>query len=170
MVALPDPDVPEVIVIQDGTLPTVQLHAAVIPVNAIDPVPAALSSEAAAGVTAASMQGFAACVTVKLLPATVNVAVRSAPGLAVALTLRVTLPVPDVDMLIHAGMPVTLQVQELGAVTVTVDVPATDVNARLEGEIVGAGMHGSAAWLTLRVRPAMVTVALRNAPGFACTV
>lgn len=166
--ALPAPE--EVIVIHEGTPPTVQLHEAVTPVSAIEPVPAALSSETPLGVTTASMQGFAACVTVKLLPATVKVAVRSTPGLAAALTLRVRLPVPEVDMLIHAGIPVTLQVQELGAVTVTVDVPGAAVNVRLDGEIVGAGMHGSAAWLTLRVRPAMVTVALRAVPGFTWTV
>jgi hypothetical protein len=167
MVALPEPEVPEVIVIHEGTPVTVQLQEEVMPVNAIDPVPAALSSATSPGVTTASLQGFAACVTVKLLPATVKVAVRSAPGLAAALTLRVLLPVPVVVMLIQVGMPVTLQVQELGAVTATVDVPAADVNVRLDGEIVGAGKHGSAAWLTLSVRPAIVIVALRAVPGFA---
>jgi hypothetical protein len=169
MVALPDPDVPDVIVTHDGAPLAVQLQDADTLSDAV-PVPARLSTETLDGLKTAPRQGFAAWVAVKLLPATAKVAARSAPGFAGAVTLSVALPVPAVAMVIHAGVPVTLHVQALGAVIETVEVLPPDVYVPLAGEIVGAGMHGLPDWLTESGWPPMLIVALRGAPGFEATV
>jgi hypothetical protein len=169
MVALPAPEIADVIVIQEGVPVTVHEQAACA-VSTIDPVPEPLGSEALAGDNVASAHAFAACVTVKLLPATVKVALRSGPVLAAAVTLSVVLPVPASGIVIQEGLPTTGQEHVAGAVTATVEVPAFTVKVRLAGEIVGAGTHGLADWLTVRLRLAMLRVALRAAAvGFAAT-
>jgi hypothetical protein len=82
------------------------------------------------------------------------------------------LPVPDdgVVSAIHAGSEDTVQGHPAGAVTVTLPVPVTPavaLNASDVGEIVGAGKHTAAAWLTAKLLAAMVSVALRAPALFA---
>ena len=162
----PVPDVPDVKVIHGGALTTVQLHDASTPPSTMAPVPAVFGTFTLEGVSVAPKHGLAAWVAVKALPATVNGALRSAPVFAAAVTPNEVLPTPEVVIVIHAGLLVTVHVQPEGAVTETVDVPPPGANDALAGEIVGVGMQGSPAWLNCSVLPPMTTVALRGTPVF----
>ncbi len=115
------PDEPEVTVIQDGAPETLQVQAAPA-LSVTVPLPEAFEYDALVGDNAAPMHGLAAWVTVRLLPATENAALRSAPAFDAAVTFRVALPVPEVDMAIQAGLPLTVHVHADGAVTETVEV------------------------------------------------
>jgi len=81
------------------------------------------------------------------------------------------LPLPDVIalMLIHVALLVAVQAQKVGAVTVTLPVIPADVTVADAAEIDGA--HTAAAWLTVNVLPAIVSVPVRDvAPVFAETL
>lgn len=121
---LPNPDCGEVTVSHaGGELVTLQVQVPEGLLNVTVPLPAALETEALAGARTAPTHGFASWVTVKLVPATVNVALRSTPGFAAAVRLSIALPVPAVATVIHAGTPVTLHVHALGAVIEVEFVP-----------------------------------------------
>ena len=80
------------------------------------------------------------------------------------------MPLPDVIalMLIHVALLVAVQAQKVGAVTVTLPVIPADVTVADAAEIDGA--HTAAAWLTVNVLPAIVSVPVRDAaPVFAAT-
>jgi hypothetical protein len=79
----------------------------------------------------------AACVTVKVWPATVTVPVRSAPAFAATATLTVPfpVPVPPLATVSHAALLVALQAQVLPAVTPTLAVSPAAGELRFAGEI-----------------------------------
>ena len=121
------------------------------------------------GVTVAPRQGFAACVTVYVLLAIVSVALRSAPAFEPTETATLALPEPELTLVIQLGLPLTVHAQPAGAVIVTVLLPPECEKACPVELIVGAGKQGLAAWLTARLRPAIVSVALRAPAVFALT-
>src|SRR5512132_978966 len=99
-------------------------------------------------------------------------ALRSAVvGFAATVKVTVALPLPEEgEGVAHEGAPTTLHAQPAAAVTETVVVPLVAATVRLAGEMVGGvATHGLAAWLTVRVRLAMVSVALRALPELAAT-
>jgi hypothetical protein len=114
--------------------------------------------------------GAPACVTVKLLPPMVSVAVRAVVvGFAVKLYVTDPLPVPPVLTVSHAALLLVLHAHPAVAVTVTVPVPAVAATLAEVPEIVGA--HGVPACVTVKVAPAIVNVPVRLVvPAFAATV
>jgi hypothetical protein len=164
---LPKPDDGVLIVTHAGVALAFHVHDPEGLLNVTVALPAELGTEALAGERVAPMQRFAPWVTVKLVPATLKVAVRPAPGFADAVRLSVALPVPDVATVIQSGFPVTNHVHDPGAVIEVEFVPPPGTKVRLACETVGAGMHGSPAWVTVSGLPAIPMIALRAAPVFA---
>ena len=79
------------------------------------------------------------------------------------------LPVAPALIVIHAALLVAVHAQPLPAVTVTVPVLATSDTLAEVGEIVG--VHGAAAWFTVKVLPPIATVPVRAVVvGFAATL
>jgi hypothetical protein len=112
--------------------------------------------------------------TVYVCPAMVSVPVRAAPVFAVMLNPTDPLPLPlapDV-MLIHEALLVAVHVQPLVVETVTgPPAPAVAATDSLAGVIEYAHeVDVAAAWLTVNVSPAMVSVPVRAAPVFAVTL
>src|SRR5688500_11325360 len=101
----------------------------------------------------------------------VSVPVRAAPVFAVTLKLTAPLPLPlaPAVMLIHEALLVVVHAQPLAVDTVTgAPTPAVAATDSLVGAIENAHVAGAgAAWLTVNVSPAMVTVPVRGAPVFA---
>jgi hypothetical protein len=101
--------------------------------------------------------------TVKVAPAIVKVPLRAAVVVfAAALMPTVPLPLPlapDVT-LNHVSLLAAVHGQPVPAVTLTVPVPPAAVIAWLVGLI--AYVHAAAAWLTVKVAPAIVKVPLRE--------
>jgi hypothetical protein len=105
--------------------------------------------------------GAPACVTVKLLPPMVSVAVRAVVvGFAVKLYVTDPFPVPPVLTVSHAALLLVLHAHPVTAVTVTVPVPAVAATLAEVPEIVGA--HGAPACVTVKVLPPIVTVPVRD--------
>ena len=105
-----------------------------------------------------------ACVTVKICPAMVTVPVRAVPELAAMLSVTVPLPVPllPLVMVIHGALLVAVQPQAAPVVTLTLAGPPPAGALKLVG--LSVYVHGAAAWLTVKVSPAMVTVPVRAVP------
>ena len=81
------------------------------------------------------------------------------------------MPLPDVIALtlIQVALLVAVQAQKVAAVTMTVPVIPADVTVADAGEIDGA--QTAAAWLTVKVLPPIVSVAVRDVvPVFAETL
>ena len=79
------------------------------------------------------------------------------------------LPVPTAVMVSHVALLVAVQLQKVGAVTVTVPVIPAEVALADAREIVGT--HGAAACVTVKVFPPIVSVPVRGvAAAFAATV
>ena len=81
------------------------------------------------------------------------------------------MPLPDVTalMLIHVALLVAVHAQKVAAVTATVPVIPADVTVADACEIDGA--QAAAAWLTVNVLPAIVSVPVRDVvPVFAETL
>jgi hypothetical protein len=138
---LPEPDAPAVIVTHPALLAAVHEQPAVV-VTATVPEPPAAAKDWLAG-EILNAQLAPACVTVNVLPATVNVPVRGVVAVvAAAVKLTDPLPVPLAPALIvsHATLLVADHAHPAPAVTPTVPLPpaaATDCDT---GEIKGA--HG----------------------------
>lgn len=104
-------------------------------------------------------------------PPIVTVALRSAPEFGATLKAMVPLPLPVAGevIVIHGASAVAVQLHPGSeAVIDTVPLPPAAVKAWLVGEI--ENVHGAAAWLTVNVCPAIVTVPLRAAPVVAATL
>jgi hypothetical protein len=158
-----------VIVSQSGLF-ELAVHAQVAPaVTATDPLPPV--AEIVWLVGAMPNVHGAACPTVSVWPPMVTVPVRAAPGLAAAVTRTVPLPVPDdpaVTVIQSVLFEVAVQAQPAVVVTFVVASPpaagmSTDVGER-------ANAHGAAPCVTVKVRPAMLAVPVRAAPGLPATL
>jgi hypothetical protein len=163
------PEAPEVTVIHEGTPLTVHVQAPGA-LTAMLPVSALRECDALVGASVAPAHCPASCVTLKLFPATVNVALRAAPTFAAAVRASVPLPVPEEAIVTQVGLPVTVHGHDEGAVTLTVALPPLPVKAWLDGEIVGAGTQALPAWLTASDLVAIETLAPRAAALFDATV
>ena len=96
------------------------------------------------------------------------VAVRAAPVLAATVNATVPFPLPlapDVTV-IHDAAGIAVQAHDDAAVTVTVPFPPPAAIFALVGAMLT--VH-ACAWLTVKVWPPMVSVALRPAPVLAAT-
>jgi hypothetical protein len=159
-VPLPEPVAPLVTVIHAALLAAVHGQPVGI-VTSLLPVPAAAVKDWLAGEIDA-VQLAAACVTVKLAPAIVSVPVRlDAAGFAA--TSNVTEPLPDPVAppvsVIHAALLAAVHAQPVAAVTLLAPLPAAAVKDWLAGEI--DGEQAAAAWVTVKVAPAIVSVPVR---------
>ncbi len=166
---LPDPVAPPVMVIHDALLDAVQPQP-VAAVTLLLPLPAAAVNDWLVGEIDGEHEA-AACVTVNVAPAIVNVPVRLEAAVLAA-TLNATVPSPDPDAppvtVIQAALLVAVHAQPVAAVTVLLPVPADAANAWPVGEI--EGEHEAAACVTVNVAPAMVSVPVRvDATVFAAT-
>jgi hypothetical protein len=169
-VTVPSP-VPEagLTVIQEAPLDAVQSQPAVAVTATLD-VPAPAATESVVG-AAENEHAVPAWVTVMVWPATVAVPVR-ALALELAATLSVTAPspLPEAGLtVIHDALLVAVQAQPPGAVTATLEVPASAST----DSVVGAAenVHARPAWVIVTVCPATVTVPVRAlVSGLAATV
>ena len=115
----------------------------------------------------------AAWLTGNAWPAIVSVADRAPPVFASTVSSTVPLPLPlplPLVKVIHDGSPVVDQPQPLAVETATDVGPPPAGAAWLVGFNVYVQLGAAAAWLTVNARPATVSVAVRAAPVFACTV
>jgi hypothetical protein len=99
----------------------------------------------------------------------VRVPVRAPPVFAAALKPTVPVPVPATPdvMLSHGALLVAVHAHALVVVTDTVPVPPSTGILWLVGAIEYVQGAINAAWLTVKVWPAIVMVPLRAAPVFA---
>ena len=96
------------------------------------------------------------------MPATVRVPLRAGPGFAATPTLTVPLPIPPpLTIVSHGAFDVAVHAQF--AVTLIVVVFASAPSATDAGAIAKLHVGAGAAWLTVKVWPAIVTVPLRAA-------
>jgi hypothetical protein len=154
---LPEPLAPAVTVIQAALLIAVQLHpVGAVTVTIVGPPLDVTACDAGAIV---SVQATPAWLTVKVLPAIVSVPVR---GFAVVLAAVVkdAVPLPDpvapAVTVIHAALLTVVQLHPVGAVTFTLLDPPPAVTDCDVGEIVS--LQAAAAWVTVKVLPAIVSV------------
>ena len=102
------------------------------------------------------------CVTVKIVPAIVNVPVRTVVPVFGA-TVKATLPEADPDapemMVIHSALLLAVHAQFRPAVTVLIPVPPPPPNVWLVGDTLYEQL--APACVTVNVAPAMVSVPLR---------
>ena len=122
---LPDPVAPAVTVIHEALLEAVQAQP-VAAVTVLLPLPATAVKDCVAGEIDGE-QDAAACVTVNVAPAIVNVPVRDDTALFAA-TLKATVPfpvplAPPVTM-IHGALLLAVQVQPAATLTLLLPVPA----------------------------------------------
>jgi hypothetical protein len=110
----------------------------------------------------------APCVTVTVRPATVKVPVRAPP--VFALTVNPIEPDPERVPVATIQLTELLAFQLQLAVVVTLTVPVLPAAAavKLVGDTLK--LHGEAAWLTVKVRPAIVSVPVRAPDWFGATV
>src|SRR5439155_1610012 len=131
-----------------------------VTVSVPEPQPTATACDAGDSV---EVHGTPACVTVKVLPATVSVPVRDVPAVFAAM-LNVTLPLPvpaaPVATVIHASLLTAVHAHPVGAVTVVLPVPPPATTDWLVGEIVS--VHVTPAWVTVALLPPAVIVPLRD--------
>jgi hypothetical protein len=138
------------------------VHAHVEPVvTVIVPLPPLGAAVTSSGDTENEHVGLGSNTT-KLLPATVSVAVRADPEVLAA-AVKLTKPVPvrlvPFEIVTHVAPLDALHVHPALVVTVMLPVPPDARSARLAGEI--ANEQVRAAWLTVKVLPATVTVPVR---------
>jgi hypothetical protein len=111
-------------------------------------------------------------VRTKLWPAIVRVAVLARVVVfasAVNLTLPEPLPEAPLVIVTHDALLVDDQLQPVPVVTVTVPLPPVPGNVWLAGEI--ANEQDPAAWVKVKVRPAIVSVPEREVvSGFAAAL
>jgi hypothetical protein len=125
------------------------VHALPAVVNAIDPAVACAGTVTVEEVSE-SVQEPAACVTVKVLVATVMVAVRAEKEFGVAYSERFPLPLEltELDGVSHTGTFVRFQLHPEGKTTETFWRPPAC--AKFTEERVKTGsVHDPAAWLTV---------------------
>ncbi len=162
-VALPLPVTPDVMVIQEALLVAVQLQpVAVVTVLLFELAPAPGVSDV--GETVKVQGGGApAWVTVTVCPAMVSVPVREDVAVLAAIenaTAPFPLPpAPDV-MVSHAALLVAVQLQPASVVTAVLLELAAAPGVNVIGETVN--VHGTPAWVTVTVWPAMVSVPVRG--------
>ncbi len=162
-VPLPLPVTPDVMVIQEALLVAVQLQpVAVVTVLLLELAPAPGVSDA--GETAKLQgDGAPAWVTVTVCPAMVSVPVRGDVAVLAAIenaTAPFPLPLaPDV-MVSHAALLVAAQLQPASVVTVLLLELAAAPGLSDVGKTVN--VHGTPAWVTVTVWPAMVSVPVRG--------
>jgi hypothetical protein len=141
-VPLPLPVAPAEMVTHPALLVAVQAHPALVVTSTVPDPPAAANDWLAAEILKA--QAAPACVTVNVLPATVNVPVRgvvAVVGAAVKLTDPLPVPLAPALMVNHAALLVADQLHPAPAVTPTLPLPPAAVNDCETGEIAGA--HGA---------------------------
>ena len=103
-------------------------------------------------------------------PAIVSVPVRAAPAFAATEndTAPSPVPAPPPVIVIHAAFDVAVHPQVwMFAITPTPPLPPAAANPALRDA--SASSHGTAAWSTVNVRPAIVIVPLRASPALAAT-
>jgi hypothetical protein len=139
----------------------VQAHPAVV-VIVTDPAPPAAATAWLAGLIE-NTQGAAACVTVKICPPTVIVPMRAVVvGFAAAVKLTVPEPVPlALVSESHAALSLAAHAQPAAVVIVTDPVPPAAATESLSRLI--ENVHSAAAWVTVKVCPAIVSVPVRTA-------
>jgi hypothetical protein len=141
-VPLPLPVAPAEIVTQPALLAAVHAQPAVVVTSTV-PDPPAAANDWLAG-DRLNEQAAPACVTVNVLPATVNVPVRWVVAV-VAATVKPTdpvpVPLPPAVMVSHPALLVADQPHPAPAVTPTLPLPPAAANDRDTGEIAGA--HGA---------------------------
>src|SRR4051794_30645245 len=160
-VPLPVPLAPAVIVTQPALLADVHEQPAVV-VTATLPEPPAAAKFCDAG-ERLNAQLAAASVTVKVWPATVNVADRAAVvvfAAAVNVTVPPPVPVAPVAMTTHPALLDAVHAQPALVVTVTVPDPPAAAKDWLAGEMLKA--HPAPACVTVKVLPATVKVPVRG--------
>jgi hypothetical protein len=112
--------------------------------------------------------------TVNVCPAIVAVPLRAAPVFAAAdtVTLPLPVPLPPPATVSQGAFAVAVQAHVAAeAVTATVPVPPSAGMPALAGAIVKVhGGGGAAAWFTVNVWPAIVSVPLRAGPVLAATL
>ena len=157
----PDPPGPDVMVSHDVEVAAV--HEQPVSVSTLTvPLVAAAGTEAVTG-EMAKLQAWPAWVTVKVWPAIVIVPVRLAVvGFAVTLyaTWPLPLPLPPPLTVIHAAPLVAVHAQPEPDVTPTVAEPAPDPSVAPTDESVK--VQEAASCVTVKVRPAIVTVPVRG--------
>ena len=168
-VPLPDPVAPLVTVIQETLLPAAQLQP-VAAVTVLLPVPPAAGSDWLVG-EIDGVHPAASCVTVNVTPAIVSVPVRL-EATVFAATLKPAVPLPDpvapLVTVIQAALLAAVHEQPVATVTLLLPVPADAEKDWVVGEI--DGEQDAAAWVTVNVAPAMVSVPVRlEATGFTAT-
>jgi hypothetical protein len=160
-VPLPVPLDPAVTVTQLASL--VAVHAQpVIVVTATLPVPPAAAKACVDG-EMLNAQLAPACVTVKLWPEIVNVALRAAEVVfAAALKVTVPLPVPlDPPVTVTQLAPlVAVHAQPVIVVTATLPVPPAAATACVDGEMLNVQLAPDC--VTVKVLPAIVSVPVRG--------
>ena len=117
------------------------------------------------------LHAAAACVTAKVWPPMVMLALREAgSGLAATVKLMVVVPVPlGGTAVIHAGTPLLVQAQLAAVFTSNELAPPAAAALWLVG--FNEKLHAAAACVTAKVWPPMVMLALREAgSGLAATV
>ena len=166
---LPDPVAPPVTVIHGALLTAVQLQP-VAAVTALLPLAAASVKDSAFGEIDGE-QAAAACVTVNVAPAIVSVPVRL-EATVFAATPNVTEPLPEPVAppvtVIHGALLVAVQLHPVATNTLLPPLPAAAVKDCVVGEI--DGEQAAAAWVTVNVDPAIVSVPVRlDATVFVAT-
>ena len=160
-VPLPDPLAPPVIVIQVALLAAVHVQPLpLVTANELVPPPATTDSETG---EIEYVHGAAACVTVNVCPPAVIVPVRDVVA-EFAATLNVTVPFPDPlappVIVIHVALLAAVHAQPLPLVTVNEPVPPPATTDSDTGET--EYVHGAAACVTVKIWPAIVSVAVRS--------
>ncbi len=140
-------------------------------VTVIVPLKPVAGAATRSGVTENVHDGLG-CVTTKLLPAIVKVALRG-PLVVFAATVKSTPPDPvrfaPFEIVTQDAALVAVHVQPALVVTMVLPVPAVALKAWPCDEI--AYEHGAAACMTVKVRPPTVRVPVREAvPPFAAKV
>jgi hypothetical protein len=166
---LPDPVAPLVSVIHALLLAAVHGHPGDV-VTVLPPELAAAVNVWLVGDTAGEHE-LPAWVTLNVVPAMVRVPVRPEPVLGA--TSNVTdpfpVPVPPPVTVIHDALLNPVQPHPVATVTALLPLPPAAVKDCVVGEI--EGEHEAAAWLTVNVAPAIVSVPVRlDATVFAATL
>jgi hypothetical protein len=162
---LPVPLAPEVTVIHDALL-VADREQPRVPVTDTLTLPPPAGTLVPVG-DRLKLQGTAFCVTVKVWPAMITVPVREVPAVLAA-TLRPTVPLPvplapEVTV-IHDALLVADRAQPVVPLTETLTPPPPAATVVLVGDSPNAP-QAAAAWMTVKVLPAMVSVPVRDVPA-----
>ena len=107
---------------------------------------------------------LAAWVTVTLWPAIVSMPVRGPPAAALNWTVPLPVPVAPEVMDSHGALLLAVHAQPAAPVTVTLPVPPCAGTLADVGSIANVQL---AAWVTVKVWPAIVSVPVRGSPAAA---